>query len=493
MPSASLTLDDPPATAVPSLSDLQFLWDAACAELASLLSDIAQAEAAAQERRTACATAAREAVGGRDPDASALRPALDRCSRHGDLLRSVAAAAAAEAAAALLSVRRSAARARAAVAAAETREETAAGAGVAQARRRAARRELRRTVLQGPGDSQAVGREGGNNGGGEAAGVEGEGEGKGEGEEEDEDEEEGVVEWGRLLQCAARGGHSRVVALVAEAGVVPVDCANRRGSRPLHYAAQRDAEEAAAALLRAGADPNARTAAGFAPLAVSVLHWAHRVTRLLLVHGADPNVSTLEGESPLTHAALRACPRVGELLLSHGADPNHVTGRGGSVLTVAAHHRCHGLIVSLLARGARPNHRDRNGNTALALSAVHGALASVRVLLQAGADPDAGWGGRGRLMVMLGGAVRTCKQEETRPSLLLCEAALAAAAAAAATADTDTDAGTHDTPLCTASRRRGEAAPASVVPTGLPHRPLAQSFPCPSHRCLLPATCVPRD
>eukprot|EP00754_Rhynchopus_humris_P041037 Rhum_TRINITY_DN24369_c0_g1::Rhum_TRINITY_DN24369_c0_g1_i1::g.179658::m.179658 len=156
MPSAARPLDNLPTTAVPSLSDLQSLWDTACSDLTSLLSDVALAEAAARERRTACVTAAREAVGGRDPDARALRPALGRCSRHRHLLRSISSAAATEAAAALLSVRRSAARGRAAVAEAETREETAACAGVVQARRRAARRELRRTVLQGPGDLQTA-------------------------------------------------------------------------------------------------------------------------------------------------------------------------------------------------------------------------------------------------------------------------------------------------------------------------------------------------
>jgi ankyrin repeat protein len=77
------------------------------------------------------------------------------------------------------------------------------------------------------------------------------------------------------------------------------------GFTPLHLAAFVDNAPAAAALLAAGADPNALATASFArvtPLGTCAFAGALNVARLLLDHGADPHIGedgkyTVEAEA----------------------------------------------------------------------------------------------------------------------------------------------------------------------------------------------------
>jgi ankyrin repeat protein len=77
------------------------------------------------------------------------------------------------------------------------------------------------------------------------------------------------------------------------------------GFTPLHLAAFVDNAAAAAALLAAGADPNALSTASFArvtPLGTCSFSGALEVAKLLLEHGADPHIGedgayTVEAEA----------------------------------------------------------------------------------------------------------------------------------------------------------------------------------------------------
>jgi len=88
-----------------------------------------------------------------------------------------------------------------------------------------------------------------------------------------------------------------------------VDARNRRGAEPLHYAADgspgsdswNPAAQAAviAALIAAGADPNATDTSGVAPLHRAVRTRCSAAVRALLDGGADPRLPNRSGSTPL--------------------------------------------------------------------------------------------------------------------------------------------------------------------------------------------------
>ena len=100
---------------------------------------------------------------------------------------------------------------------------------------------------------------------------------------------------------------------------------------PLHSAAGTGDTAALAALLDAGADPNARHA-GFTPLHYAAAFPSHRINDerprfafavpALLAAGADPNACDSAGFTPLHHAAIHSRPGAVLALRRAGADPD---------------------------------------------------------------------------------------------------------------------------------------------------------------------------
>jgi hypothetical protein len=85
------------------------------------------------------------------------------------------------------------------------------------------------------------------------------------------------------LEVAARNGHLDCVSALLEAGAEP-DKANRFGWRPVHYALEHPA--VLERLLRAGANPNARSPEGTAPLKMARHQHLTDSERLLVAAGA---------------------------------------------------------------------------------------------------------------------------------------------------------------------------------------------------------------
>jgi uncharacterized protein len=183
---------------------------------------------------------------------------------------------------------------------------------------------------------------------------------------------------------------------------------------PLHYAAYHGHPAVAQALLKRGADPNARDADG-----ATALWWTAGVgrrdaTAVLLAAQADVNARDNEGKTPLWRAAYNKDARTVELLLAHGADVNAgesalltvpdpdiaqvLLGKGADVnarskdsLTVLMMYAYRGSVVglqALLDRGAQVDAVNASGHTALMLAASQGHLETVRVLLRRGARTD---------------------------------------------------------------------------------------------------------
>jgi len=130
-----------------------------------------------------------------------------------------------------------------------------------------------------------------------------------------------------LALVAARNAVATVQQLLGE-GHLP-DQRDPDGLTALMWAARSGAVDAMAALLDAGADPNARDLRfGWTPL----LHAIHKqqpdAVRLLLERGADPNLRT-DAFTPLIMAAAEPNPSFVTLLLAYGADA-HARGNGGA-------------------------------------------------------------------------------------------------------------------------------------------------------------------
>lgn len=126
---------------------------------------------------------------------------------------------------------------------------------------------------------------------------------------------------------------------------------NRRGARPLHYAADANRWDPTAqaetiqCLLVAGADPNALDKSGVAPLHRAVRTRSLPAVRALLDGGANPRVPNKSGSTPL-HLAVQT------------------TGRGGSG-SQHVRQQQEGIIRLLLERGASPTDEDLQGKQVL--------------------------------------------------------------------------------------------------------------------------------
>ena len=95
------------------------------------------------------------------------------------------------------------------------------------------------------------------------------------------------------------------------------------GWTPLHYAAFADNVPAAAALIEAGAEVDARAKNKFenTPLQVSLLTSSREVARLLISKGARVNATQAEGITALHEAASSGDVEIVRMLLDAGADP----------------------------------------------------------------------------------------------------------------------------------------------------------------------------
>ena len=131
---------------------------------------------------------------------------------------------------------------------------------------------------------------------------------------------------------------------------------NRRGSEPLHYAADgspgadwsnpHGQREVVLLLVRNGADPNVLDSTGVAPLHRAVRTRSSEAVLTLIENGADPRLMNKSGSTPL-HLAVQT------------------TGRSGAG-SDAAREEQRRLIAMLLAHGARPTDADAKGKTVAA-------------------------------------------------------------------------------------------------------------------------------
>jgi len=178
------------------------------------------------------------------------------------------------------------------------------------------------------------------------------------------------------------------------------------GTTPLHWAVYRIDEELTAALLEAGARPNAQNRYGSSPLAEAVKVADAGLVEMLLDAGADVESPNADGQTALMLAARAGSIDVARLLIERGADVNAKEHwRSQTVLMWAADADFPELAALLIERGAdvhvraaandwpaqitsepRAQYRPTGGLTPLLYAARSGCAGCVRSMLDAGAD-----------------------------------------------------------------------------------------------------------
>jgi uncharacterized protein len=126
-----------------------------------------------------------------------------------------------------------------------------------------------------------------------------------------------------ILEAAALGDDERIRGLLADDPTL-VSTRSYDGFTALHYAAFFGTSEAAAVLLRNGADPSAvaRNEMQVQPLHSAAAVDATETARLLLDAGADPNARQQGGFRPIDAAVQNGNEELRELLLERGAEPS---------------------------------------------------------------------------------------------------------------------------------------------------------------------------
>lgn len=147
-------------------------------------------------------------------------------------------------------------------------------------------------------------------------------------------------------------------------------------------------------LLASGADPNMRDEAGRTPLIVAAHRSLKDIARALVKGGADVNAKDKQKYDILTIAAVNDDIVFVRLALELGANPKAITSPyDGTALIAAAHLGHYRVVADLIRAGAPLNHVNNIGLTALIELIVLGNggvnhIATLKLLLDAGANPN---------------------------------------------------------------------------------------------------------
>ena len=165
------------------------------------------------------------------------------------------------------------------------------------------------------------------------------------------------------------------------------------GNTPLHYAAAANAPDVTNRLLKSGANPNARDDCGDTPLHIAVSNRASEEASLPTVNrlingGADLNLGDKKsGATPLIQAASLGKIETTNRLLEAGASPDIPDSEGLTPLHAAARQPSSKITERLLQAKANLHARTPTGHTPLHQAALFGSADSAELLLQAGASP----------------------------------------------------------------------------------------------------------
>jgi uncharacterized protein len=192
-----------------------------------------------------------------------------------------------------------------------------------------------------------------------------------------------------LHDAAARGDVAEIEKLAAEGEKLNIQDAKSR--TPLHVAAFMHKHDAARALLRLGADPNALDSERYDIITIAGVNNDLEMLKIALEGGGNARAIT----SPYDGTALIASAHRGHVevvraLIAARAPLNHVNNLGWTALLEAVvlgnGGRDHTAVVEALVKaGADLTLPDRQGTTALGHARTRGYSQIARILENAGA------------------------------------------------------------------------------------------------------------
>lgn len=206
------------------------------------------------------------------------------------------------------------------------------------------------------------------------------------------------------LHVAAAAGHVQLVAALLDAGAEP-NASSRDGKTALHLAASRS-EAVSRCLLDRGGLPEAKDESGITPLMSALAARADTVAALLLDRGADASAMAYVSscECPAILVCLGyfdgllyervAAPPVSlallQRLLRQGADPNAEGAAGLTAFQLALVAKPRPDLALALVHDARfdVNRVDSHGDTPLLLALRQRCSAAVSALVRRGARRD---------------------------------------------------------------------------------------------------------
>jgi ankyrin repeat protein len=198
-----------------------------------------------------------------------------------------------------------------------------------------------------------------------------------------------VAQYAGLLAAAARGDAAEIKRLAATGADVNVR--DGYGRTPLHVATFRKNRDAITALVRAGADINAKENDRYDAVTIAAVADDVGTLRMLLQLGASAKQITSRYDgTALIAAAHLGHDLVVKMLIDAGAPLDHVNNLGWTALIESivlgnGGKRHIETLRALVHAGANISLADRNGHTPLALARAKHYAAMVQILEKAGA------------------------------------------------------------------------------------------------------------
>ena len=141
------------------------------------------------------------------------------------------------------------------------------------------------------------------------------------------------------------------------------DVLDAGGWTPLHFAARNNEVSVVLALVKIGADPNARDERGRTPLHFAAFKSNDAVVSALVKAGFDPNARNEKDRMPLHFAVRNNDLAVVSALVEAGFDPNAQNEKGATPLHFAVLMGNAAMVVALIKAGADPNVQNQEGQT----------------------------------------------------------------------------------------------------------------------------------
>jgi hypothetical protein len=198
-----------------------------------------------------------------------------------------------------------------------------------------------------------------------------------------------VARYTGMLAAAAVGDAAEIKRLAA--GGADLNLRDAYGRTPLHVATFRKNRDAITALVKAGADINAKENDRYDAVTIASVANDVGTLRMLLQLGASvKQVTSRYDGTALIAAAHLGHDLVVKMLIEAGAPLDHVNNLGWTALIESivlgnggTHHT--ETLRALVQAGANVNIADRNGQSPLALARSKQYAAMVQILEKAGA------------------------------------------------------------------------------------------------------------